>query len=143
MKITIEAVDHVIAQTGASYEEAMDVLKNTDGDPEVAIEVIKARRRVYGGEGAPQDDSLKGKASRTVDSILASVKQVLAEGNATKIQVVRNGRTMVSIPLTFGVAGLMLGLSAAPLAVLASALAVYGLDCQVRIVRKDGTSKTF
>ena len=50
----------------------------------------------------------------------------------------RKGDTILSIPVNVGVAGLVVGITAAKWAVLAAALATVGFGCSVEIVKDDG-----
>ena len=68
------------------------------------------------------------------EKIVEKVKELVKDGGASKISLKRKGETLVNIPL-----GAIVGLSAAPFAVLTTALVSFGLDCEVEITKQDGT----
>ena len=70
--------------------------------------------------------------------ILDKVKALVKEGNVTKVRLVRNGETVISLPVNVGLIGAVIGLHAAPIAILAAGIAAYGLNCRIEIVKKDG-----
>ena len=63
------------------------------------------------------EQDIKAQAQQIVEK----VKEIVKEGNASRIF------------------GAVIGLSAAPFVVLASALVSFGLDCEIEIEKKDGT----
>ena len=76
---------------------------------------------------------------KEVDQIIEKIKQLVKTGNVSRIRLIRNGEVLVNIPVTAGVIGAVVGLSAAPFAVIAAALLAFGLECKVEIEMKDGT----
>lgn len=70
--------------------------------------------------------------------IIARIKELVKKGNVTKIVVKRGDNTLVNIPLNVGIMGGILGIAAAPWAVIAAAVATAGFACQVEIVQDDG-----
>ena len=73
------------------------------------------------------------------DLIIEKVKALVKEGNVTRILLKRNGETLINIPVNVGLLGAVIGLTAAPFALLAAGIAAFGLKCTVEIVKKDGT----
>ena len=73
------------------------------------------------------------------EKIVEKVKELVKDGGASKISLKRKGETLVNIPLGAGILGAIVGLSAAPFAVLTTALVSFGLDCEVEITKQDGT----
>ena len=71
--------------------------------------------------------------------ILDKVKELVKEGNVTKIRLLRNGETLISLPVNVGLIGAVIGLYAAPIAILGAGIAAYGLNCRIEIVKKDGS----
>ena len=74
--------------------------------------------------------------------ILDKVKELVKEGNVTKVRLVRNGETLISLPVNVGLIGAVIGLHAAPIAILGAGIAAYGLNCRIEIVKKDGSVVT-
>ena len=81
------------------------------------------------------EQQMKQQAEKIVEKVMELVK----DGSASKISLKRKGETLVNIPLSAGILGAIVGLSAAPFAVLTTALISFGLDCEVEITKKDGT----
>ena len=73
------------------------------------------------------------------EKIVEKVKELVKDGGASKIALKRKGETLVNIPLGAGILGAIVGLSAAPFAILTTALVSFGLDCEVEITKQDGT----
>ena len=73
------------------------------------------------------------------EKIVEKIKELVQDGGASKIALKRKGETLVNIPLGAGILGAIVGLGAAPFAVLSTALVSFGLDCEIEITKKDGT----
>ena len=80
-------------------------------------------------------ENLKQQAEQVVEKVRALVQ----EGNVSRVLLMRGGDILVNIPMTAGVVGLLVGLKAAPFAVLTAALVSLGLDCEVVVEKADGT----
>ena len=81
------------------------------------------------------ENEVKQEVTKIVDKVKALVK----EGNVSRVILKRKGETLISLPVNVGVVGALIGLHAAPFAVIAAALAAYGLDCSIEVQKKDGT----
>ena len=81
------------------------------------------------------EQQLKQQAEKIVEKI----KELVKDGSASKIALKRKGETLVNIPLGAGILGAIVGLGAAPFAVLTTALVSFGLDCEIEITKKDGS----
>ena len=153
MAITLEAVDQVINRTNCTYKEAKDALEKTDGDALEAIILIEeAAKAVETQEAAPEEEDIP-----IIDGIPADdeipdpveaaehlkerIKKSIAEGNVNKIRVTRGGKELVTVPVNVGVGVGILGIAAAPWAILLSAAAAYGFDCKFEIIRNDGSTE--
>ena len=153
MAITLEAVDQVINRTNCTYKEAKDALEKTDGDALEAIILIEeAAKAVETQEAAPEEEDIP-----IIDGIPADdeipdpveaaehlkerIKKSIAEGNVNKIRVSRGGKELVTVPVNVGVGVGILGIAAAPWAILLSAAAAYGFDCKFEIIRNDGSTE--
>ncbi len=73
-----------------------------------------------------------------VEALVEKVKELVRKGNVSRIIVKRKGEQVFSIPVNVGVVGAVLGLAAAPWALVAAALASYGLDCRIEVQKTDG-----
>ena len=74
------------------------------------------------------------------DEMIAKIKELVKEGNVSRILVQRNESTVLDIPVTAGVLGAAVGVAAAPWALIAGAVAALGLDCKVVLIKKDGST---
>lgn len=73
------------------------------------------------------------------DDIVAKIKELVKEGNVTHIRIRKDDTVVLNIPMTVGVIGTMLGLAAAPWAVIIATITTIGLKCTVEVEKKDGT----
>lgn len=126
MEITLEMIDQVRERTGASYEEAKKAIEANGNVIDAIIALEKEEK------AAPNE-------------LLEKIKAAVKKGNVTKIRVSKDGRELLSIPVTAGVAGGVLGVMAGPGVILTAAIvgavAKYGLDCRFELVEADGTVK--
>ena len=68
------------------------------------------------------------------DQLLAKVKELIAEGNVRRLIIKNNdGKTLVEIPLTWGVIGGLLS----PVAAAIGAIAALVTDCTIEVERRD------
>lgn len=75
---------------------------------------------------------------QNADEIINKIKELVKKGNVARILVKRGEEPFLNIPLNVGVVGTILGLTAAPWALLASAIATLGFDCKIELVKTDG-----
>ncbi len=119
--ITLEAVEKVMEETGLDYKEAKALLEKTNGNAEQAVRSLNAE---------------EPEATRIVEKVKAMIK----EGNVDRVKVTRKGEVILNLPVNVGIAGGLIGLAAAPGAMILAAIAGYGLDCKVEVVKKDGST---
>ena len=81
------------------------------------------------------EEKRKQQAQQIVDAIKDHVK----DGSASRVLLKRKGETLLNLSLNTGILGAVVGLTAAPFAVLTAALVSFGLDCEIEIVKKDGS----
>ena len=72
------------------------------------------------------------------DEIVEQIKALVKKGNIARIYVKRGEDTVLNIPLNVGIVGTILGLTAAPWALIASAVATLGFDCSIELEKTDG-----
>ena len=72
------------------------------------------------------------------DEIVEQIKALVKKGNIARIYVKRGEDTVLNIPLNVGIVGTILGLTAAPWALIASAVATLGFDCRIELEKTDG-----
>lgn len=80
------------------------------------------------------EEARKQEAESMVEQIEALVKK----GNIARVMIKKDGDTIVNLPLNLGIMGAVIGLAAAPWAMLTAALVTVGADCQVELHTTDG-----
>ncbi|MCR5089216.1 MAG: DUF4342 domain-containing protein [Oscillospiraceae bacterium] len=86
------------------------------------------------GEEKKQDE-LRDKANEIVDRI----KELIKEGNVTYIRIRKGDTIILNLPMTAGVVGTILGVAAAPWAIIIATITTVGFRCTVEVEKKDGT----
>ncbi|WP_408072472.1 DUF4342 domain-containing protein [Butyrivibrio sp. JL13D10] len=124
MNITLEAIEKVMNEAGVDYAAAKEALLKADGDAEKAIKDLQ-----------PKVCELE----EDVQKLINKVKAIVAEGNADRVQILKDDEIVFSVPVNVGIVGGILGLAAAPWALIAGAVAAFGLGCRLVVVKKDGT----
>ncbi len=72
------------------------------------------------------------------NEIVEKIKELVKEGNVTRVRIRRNENVILNLPMTVGVAGTVIGLIAAPWALILATIATIGLDCTVEVEDKNG-----
>ena len=67
------------------------------------------------------------------EQLLTRVKEVIHEGNVRRVIIKQDGRTLLEIPLTVGVAGVVLAPIWAALGVIGALIA----QCSIEVIRSD------
>ena len=125
MNITLEAVEKVMEQTGVEFKDAKEALVKTHGDVEAAIKLIRPDTKDIG------DD---------IKTLIDKLKKIVAEGNVDRVQIRKGDEIVFSVPVNVGIVGGIIGLAAAPWALIAGSVAAFGLGCRLEVVKKDGTT---
>ena len=125
MEITLEAVEKVMEETGVDYKTAKEALVNADGDVDAAIKAIQ-----------PQTQEI----SEDIKALMEKLKKKVNEGNVDRVQIKKGDEVVLSVPVNVGIVGGLVGLAAAPWALIAGSLAAFGFGCRLVIVKKDGTT---
>ena len=81
------------------------------------------------------------KAKNDADELIEKLKDLVKKGNVDRIVIRRNEDVLLNIPVNVGLVGSVIGLAAAPWAVIAAAVATFGFNCKVEIVKKDGSKE--
>ena len=125
MEITLEAIEKVMDATGVEYKAAKEALIKADGNVEEAIKLI-----------CPDTIDIGEEAKAAVEKL----KKKVEEGNVDRIQIRKDDQVVLSVPVNVGIIGGILGLAAAPWALIAGSVAAFGLGCKLEVVKKDGTT---
>ena len=81
------------------------------------------------------DDDLK----KFADDMVSKIKELVAEGNVSRIRIRKGDNIILNLPLSVGLIGTVLGLVAAPWAVILGTISTIGFKCTVEVEKKDGT----
>ncbi|MBQ9326296.1 MAG: DUF4342 domain-containing protein [Clostridia bacterium] len=79
--------------------------------------------------------------NESVQNMAETLKAYVKKGNIARIRLVKDGNKVLDLPLNAGIAGAVIGL-AHPWTLIASAIATLGFDCQMEMVKTDGTVVT-
>ncbi len=126
MNEKMELIDEVRARINVSYEEAKEALEEADYDVLDAIILLENKK--------PKAENLKAKGSELLDK----VKDLVKEGNVTRIKVKSKEKVILDLPMTVGAAGVLL---APQIALIGSVVALLS-SCSIE-VEKNGEIKTF
>ena len=136
--ITLEAVEAVMEQANVEFPAAKEALVQADGNVEQAVRALT---------GEPEEETVKDAEYTAdpdkdpVDEIIEKLKKLVKSGNVDRIVVRRGDDVLLNIPVNVGLVGSVIGLAAAPWAVIAAAVAAFGFSCKVEITKKDGTKE--
>ena len=75
------------------------------------------------------------KDKKLAEEIVEKLKELVKKGNVTKIQILKDGETIVNFPLNVGIVA---GVAAAPWALILAAVTTLGMDCHIDVVKDDG-----
>lgn len=75
------------------------------------------------------------KDKKFAEDLVEKLKELVKKGNVTKIQVLKDGETIVNFPLNVGIVA---GVAAAPWALILAAVTTLGMDCHIEVVKDDG-----
>ena len=165
--ITLEAVELVMEQAQVEFPAAKQALLDADGSVEDAVRELapdnsgepiadaEYTAAADAEDTTAQSEEAKKAAEDTfesadqnaaddmfpVDEIIDKLKKLVKSGNVDRIVVSRGDDTILNIPVNVGLLGSVIGLAAAPWAVIAAAVAAFGFSCKIEIVKKDGTKE--
>lgn len=123
MVVTLEKIDLVRERTGISYTEANSLLEKHDGDVVKAIMEVE-ESMTYGDSGITS----KG------DEILKKIRELIKEGNVTKIIVKKDGDVIMNIPVNAGAIGVLIS----PFLGAVGLTAALVSKCKIEVVKSDG-----
>ncbi len=119
MDISLEKIDIVVSRTNVSFKEAKEALEKVNGDVIEAIVSIEEN----------QEDM-----TEKSEDIIEKIKDIIKEGNVTKVIVKKDDKVLLNIPVTFAAAGAILAIKPALLGLGVAILA----KCTIEIVKEDG-----
>ena len=77
--------------------------------------------------------------TQEANELVEQVKELVKKGNVAKVIIKKGENTIVDLPLNAGIVGGIVGLIAAPWAMLTATIATIGFDCKIELVETDGT----
>lgn len=116
----LRKVDIIRERTGCSYRAAHEALERNNGDVLKAIIDLEGNTKVW-----------REQINVTGSELVEKIKEIIHQGNVTKIIVKSQEKTIVEIPVTAGAIGMLLAPHLAMLGVL-SALVT---KCTIEIER--------
>lgn len=130
-QVTIEAIDKVLARLPkATYKQAKEALQKTDGNVVEAIIYLESNY-----------SDLKGSQKKTTeifgkntDELKEQVLDLIKKSNVVRLIIERKGETMLNIPLTVGVVGVIIG----PMLTLVGLSAAVLSKCKIKIANEEG-----
>ncbi|MTI81464.1 MAG: DUF4342 domain-containing protein [Firmicutes bacterium] len=128
MTSDLEKIDLIRARLGVGYKEAKDALDETDGD------VVQALIKLEQGNLHIRE-RLQGRSKEAVGQL----RSVLDMGQKTRIKIKKDGQTVMDLPASLGVAGLVGALYNTELAVLGAVgtMAAMANDYSIEIERTE------
>ena len=78
--------------------------------------------------------------SEDIKEAMDKLKKKVEEGNVDRVQIKKGNEVVFSVPVNVGIVGGIIGLAAAPWALIAGSVAAFGLGCRLEVVKKDGTT---
>lgn len=130
-QVTIEAIDKVLERLPkATYKQAKEALQKTDGNVVEAIIYLESNYSDLKG--------LKKKTTeifgKNTDELKDQVVDLIKKSNVVRIIIEKNGDTMLNIPLTVGVVGVIIG----PMLALVGLSAAVLSKCKIKIANEEG-----
>lgn len=129
MRITLEMVDEVINRTNVSYKIAKDALELNEGD------VLKAIVHIEESKGTEQKQGKRLNGQEIVERLKALVN----DGLVHQILIIKNGRTVVDIPIVAGAVSAVIF----TIPTVAAIIAAIATGCEIKILKKDGGTINF
>lgn len=80
----------------------------------------------------------ENKNSFDAEKVVDQIKELVKKGNVSRIIVKHDENTILNIPLNVGIAGTILGLAAAPWAIITATIATIGFKCRIELLKENG-----
>ena len=130
-----EAAPEEAAPEDAEKETVEDALDELQKAAETTVEELKS----VAGEFEKAAEETSEEIKTAANDIVAKIKAVVKDGNVTFIRIRKNDTVILNLPMTVGIIGTVLGLAAAPWAVILATITTIGLKCTVEVEKKDGS----
>ena len=108
--------------------------------PEQPVEEEPAAEETPTEEPTPEEEFKKfeNDVNKFADETANKIKEMVEEGNVSRIRIRKGRNVILDLPVTVGVLGAAFGLLAAPWAVIVAAISTVGFKCTVEVEKKDG-----
>jgi len=117
----LDKIDQLRKRLGISYREAAGLLEQAGGDLLKALIEGEERQQINKAETVGD-----GTAAWTGEMV-NRIKNILQQGNVTKIKIKKGGKTLAEIPATVGALGILGILASTELAIIAGLGSVAAL----------------
>ena len=130
-KVTIESIDKVLKRLpNATYKQAKEALAKTDGS---VVDAIIYLQTTY-SELNPNNDKKTEIFGKNTEQIKDQILDLIKKSNVIRVIIERNGKTLINIPLTVGVVGVIIG----PMLTLVGLSAAVLSKAKIKIANEDG-----
>ncbi|AGB41789.1 hypothetical protein Halha_1878 [Halobacteroides halobius DSM 5150] len=135
----INKLDVIVERTGVNYKKAVNALKAADGDVLEAVLAIdndqesrqgKKEEQNRFNQQQKQQKQFKNEFQVRGEEVITKVKELIKKGNVTRINIKKDGRTVLNIPVTAGVIGVVLAPYLAALGAIAAVATKYKIKVE-------------
>ena len=116
-------IDVIRKRFGVSYREALSALERANGSVALALADLEERDRA-------KKERIQVKGSELVDR----VREIIHQGNVTRIRIRQGDRAILEIPVTVGVVGALL----LPTLAVVGVIAAVVTQCTIEVERAPG-----
>lgn len=92
-EITLEKIDLIRSRTGLGYAAAKEILEKNNGNVVDTLIYIEQNQK-----------SFTQNITETSNELIDTVKDIIKKGNVNRIKIKKDGRSLIDIPVTAGVA---------------------------------------
>ena len=124
MEISLEKIELVKDRTGVNYKEAKDALIKADGSVVDAIIMIEDEI----------DLAPKSKAGDQASHLIDRLKQLIKNGNVSRIVVKKDEEVILNIPVNLGIVGAVWVFWPT----LAATVVALGMKCTIELIKDNG-----
>ncbi len=123
MGISLEKIDMLRDRTGLSYREAKRLLVDNDGD---VVDALIAFEEEY------EETRWRERMHVTGQDLAGKIKELVHQGNVTRIHVKQGDDTILQLPVTLGAVGTVL----APWLAAAGVVGALVTRCTIEVERR-------
>jgi hypothetical protein len=135
-----KAEEPVVEAPKAEEPAAPEAAVAEEPAPEQPAEEEPAAEEAPTEEPTPEEEIKKfeNDVNKFADETANKIKEMVEEGNVSRIRIRKGRNVILDLPVTVGVLGTAIGLIAAPWAVIVAAISTVGFKCTVEVQEKDG-----